>query len=127
MTILYEGPPESVKQIPLLRHMDGLRAELERDPLVWRTASLGDLVKTLHKTFNSDAPDPYRIPDDQELVSQLIFLGDSPAFERFIDRGYTKSLLIAYLRSDDSARVGPLVLRAQNWVAATRRPRACAC
>ena len=122
MTILYEGPPESVKQLPVLRHMDRLRAELERDPLVWRTASLGDLIKTLHKAFNSEAPDPYRIPDDQELVSQLIFLGDSPAFERFIDRGYTKSLLIAYLRSDDSARVGPLVQHAQDWLAANPPP-----
>jgi uncharacterized protein len=122
MTILYEGPPDSVKQLPLLRHMDRLRTELERDPLVWRTASLGDLVKTLHRTFNGDAPDPYRIPDDQELVSQLIFLGDSPAFERFIDRGYTKSLLVAYLTSDDSALVGPLVRRAQDWVAASPPP-----
>lgn len=117
MTILYEGPPDSVKQLPVLRHMEGLRTELERDPLVWRTASLGDLVKRLHQTFNGDAPDPYRIPDDQELVSQLIFLGDSPAFERFIDRGYTKSLLVAYLKSDDSALVGPLVRHAQAWVA----------
>jgi len=122
MTILYEGPPNSVKQLPLLRHMDGLRAEIEKDPLVWRTASLGDLVKTLHKAFNGDAPDPYRIPDDQELVSQLIFLGDSPAFERFIDRGYTKSLLVSYLRDDDSARVGPLVERAQRWVEANPPP-----
>jgi len=122
MTILYEGPPESVKKVPLLRHMDGLRSELEQDPLVWRTASLGDLVKTLHRTFNGDAPDPYRIPDDQELVSQLIFLGDSPAFERFIDRGYTRSLLVAYLRSDDSSQVGPLVRRAQDWVAANPPP-----
>ena len=46
----------------------GLQAELERDPLVWRTASLADLVKTLHKTFNADAPDPYRLPDNQELT-----------------------------------------------------------
>lgn len=122
MTILYEGPPESVKQLPLLRHMEGLRAELERDPLVWRTAALGDLVKRLHEVFNRDAPDPYRIPDDQELVSQLIFLGDSPAFERFIDRGYTKSLLIVYLRDDDPARVGPLMQRAEEWLAAHPAP-----
>jgi predicted RND superfamily exporter protein len=123
MTILYEGPPESVKKVDQLRHMDALRAELERDPIVWRTASLVDLVKMLHKTFNSDAPEPYSLPDDQELISQLIFLGDSPAFERFIDRGYTKSLLVAYLKSDDSAQVGPLVRRAQAWVEANPPPQ----
>ncbi len=122
MTVLYEGPPESVKQLPLLRHMEGLQKELERDPLVWRTSSLVDLVKMLHRTFLPEDPDPYRLPDEQELVSQLVFLGDSPAFERFIDRAYTKSLLIAYLHDDDSARVGPLVRNVQAWLAANPPP-----
>lgn len=122
MTVLYEGPPESAKSLAELRHLDGLRAEIEADPLVWRTASLVDLVKTLHRTFNPDAPDSYRLPDTQELLSQLMFLGDSPAFERFIDREYAHSLLVAYLRDDDSARVGPLVERARAWVAAHPPP-----
>ncbi len=122
MTILYAGPPESVTGLAVLRHMDGLRAALEQDPLVWRTASLVDLVKTLHRTFNPDDPEPYRLPDTQELASQLIFLGSSPAFERFIDRENAHSLLVAYLRDDDSARVGPLLDLARAWVAAHPPP-----
>ena len=109
--------------------MDGLRAELERDPLVWRTASLVDLIKTLHQTFNADAPDPYRLPDNQELVSQLDLprqLAGLRALHR--PRATRKSLLVAYLRDDDSARVGPLVERARAWVAAASAAgRACAC
>ncbi len=122
MTVLYDGPPQSVTALEELRHMEGLSAELQRDPLVWRTASLVDLIKILHRTFNTDAPDPYRLPDNQDLVSQLAYLGNSPAFERFIDREYTKSLLVAYLRDDDSARVGPLVERARAWVTANPPP-----
>ncbi len=122
MTILYEGPPESAKSLAVLQNIDGLRAELEADPIVWRTASMVDLIKTLHKTFNADAPDPYRLPDNQELLSQLMFLGGSPAFERFMDREYARSLLVAYLRDDDSARVGPLVDHARAWVAAHPPP-----
>lgn len=121
MTVLYEGPPESAKQLAVLRHLDGLATELQRDPLVWRTASLAELMKVLHRTFNADAPE-YRLPDNQELTAQLMFLGSSPAFERFIDREYAHSLLIAYLRDDDSARVGPLVERARAWVAANPAP-----
>jgi predicted RND superfamily exporter protein len=102
--------------------MEGLRAELEADPLVWRTAALGDLIKVLHRTFNSDDANPYRLPDTQDLVSQLVYFGSSPAFERFTDRQYAKSLLIAYLRDNDSARVGPLVDRARAWVAANPPP-----
>lgn len=122
MTVLYEGPAESAKQLEALRHLDGLGAELQRDPLVWRIASLAELMKVLHQTFNAEAPDPYRLPDNQALAAQLMYLGSSPAFERFIDREYAHSLLIAYLRDDDSARVGPLVERAQAWVAANPPP-----
>jgi predicted RND superfamily exporter protein len=122
MTLLYEGPPESAKSLEELRHMDALRAELESDPLVWRTASLVDIVKIMHRIFNSDAPDPYRLPDDQQLTSQLVFLGSSPASERFLDREYSKSLLIAYLRDDDSARIGPLLERVEAWVEAHPPP-----
>ena len=56
--VLYEGEPGSTKSLPVLQHMAALQAELERDPLVVRTASVADLVKTLHKTFNADDPDP---------------------------------------------------------------------
>jgi predicted RND superfamily exporter protein len=122
MTILYDGPEGSAKTVGVLQHIAAMQAELEKDPLVSRTASLADLVKTLHKTFASDAPNPYRIPDDQELVSQLMFLGDSPAFERFTDRSYSKAVVSAYLRDDDSAVVGPLVRRLEHWAAAHPAP-----
>jgi len=116
MTILYEGEPGSAKTVGVLQHMDALQQELVADPLVWRTASLADLVKTLHRSFDPDGARPYAIPDDQALVSQLVFLGESPAFERFTDRAQGKALVIAYLRDDDSARVGPLVRRVQRWL-----------
>jgi hypothetical protein len=122
MTILWAGPPGSVRTVPLLAHVAALEAELERDPLVLRTASLADIVKSLHQAFNAEAPDPYRLPDDQALLAQLMFLGESPAFERFTDRALSKTVLVAYLRDDDSARVGPLVRRAQAWVAAHPPP-----
>jgi predicted RND superfamily exporter protein len=122
MTILYEGPPGSARTVGVLQHMAALQDELGRDPLVLRTASLADLVKSLHKVFNADDPHPYRIPDDQELVAQLMFLGESPAFERFTDRAGSKALVLAYLRNDDSAVVGPLVRHAQAWVDAHPAP-----
>lgn len=122
MTVLYDGPPDSVKSLATLRHMDGLQSALAQDPLVWRTASLADMVKALHRTFNTDDPTPYRLPDTQELAAQLVYLGSSPAFERFINREYSQSIVLAYLRDDDSALVGPLLERARAWVAANPPP-----
>jgi predicted RND superfamily exporter protein len=117
MTILWEGPPGSVRTTGVLRHVAALQAEIEKDPLVFRTASLADLVKTIHKTFDPEDPKSYSVPESQELLAQLMFLGDSPAFERFTDRALSKTLLLAYLRNDDSAQVGPLVRRADRWLA----------
>jgi hypothetical protein len=115
MTVLYEGEPGAARRVDLLRHMAALEDELARDPLVLRTASLADLVKALHEAFNPEDPVPYRVPEDQQLVAQLMFLGESPAFERYTDRPLSKGLLLAHLRSDDSARVGPLLRRARAW------------
>jgi uncharacterized protein len=122
MTILWKGDQGSARTVGLVQHVAALEDEIGRDPIVLRTASLADLVKSLHKTFNPDDPTPYRVPDDQELVAQLMFLGESPAFERFTDRALSKALLVAYLRTDDSAKVGPLVRHVQAWVAAHPPP-----
>src|SRR5262249_26508101 len=117
MTVLYDGEPSSTKSLPVLRHAVALQAELARSPLGVGHASVADVVKTLHKAFNADDPTPYRLPDTQELVSQLLFLGDSPAFERFVERSQSRAVVTAYLRSDDSALVGPLVRNLEQWVA----------
>jgi hypothetical protein len=122
MTILYEGEPGSVRTVPVMQHVAALQDEMARDPLVVRTASLADLVKVLHRTFNADDPQPYRVPESQELLAQLMYLGESPAFERFTDRALSRTLVLAYLASDDSARVGPLVHHVEAWLAAHPAP-----
>lgn len=122
MTLLYEGEAGMAKRADVLAHMEGLRATLDADPLVVRTSTLSDLVKTLHKTFNPEDPNPYRVPESQELISQLIFLGESPAFERFTDRAYSQALVIAYLETDDSALVGPLMHSVEDWLEANPPP-----
>jgi hypothetical protein len=99
MTILYQGSPGSMRTVPVLKHMAALQDELGRDPTA-----------------------PYSIPDDQQLLAQLMFLGESPAFERFTDRAGGQGLVLAYLRTDDSAAVGPLVRRADAWLAAHPAP-----
>lgn len=122
LTVLYDGPPASTTSLPVMQHMAALQDELQRNPLVVRTESVADLVKKLHEIFNSEDPAPYRLPDTQDLTSQLLFLGESPAFERFVDRSQSRSVVTGYLRSDDSALVGPLVRHLETWLAAHPPP-----
>lgn len=115
MTVLYEGDQGSMKRLDVLQNMAALQDMLAKEPAVLRTASMADLVKELHKTFNGDDPQPYRLPDTQELTSQLLFLGESPAFERFTDRSQSKAVLLAYLKDDDAAVLSPLLDRTREW------------
>jgi predicted RND superfamily exporter protein len=100
----------------VLQHIAALQAEMQQSPIVVRTASVADLVKKLHEVFNSEDAVPYRLPDTQELTSQLLFLGESPAFERFVERTQSRTIVTAYLSSDDSALVGPLVRHLEAWL-----------
>jgi hypothetical protein len=122
MTVLYEGPPGSTRTLPVVGHMAALQAALAADPLVVRTASLADLVKSLNRAFRPEEAGAYRLPESQELLAQLMFLGESPAFERFTDRSLSRAVVLAYLETDDSARVGPLVRRTEAWLAAHPPP-----
>jgi uncharacterized protein len=112
MTILFEGPPGSATAPATLAAVDRLATRLASEPEVARTASLADLVKQLHAVF---VPGHRReLPADPALTAQLLFLGRGPAFERFVDRADTHTVLWVYLRSDEPARVARVLARAER-------------
>src|SRR5262249_57341445 len=77
MTELHEGPPESTKSLPVLRHIAALQEEMERSPLEVRTESEANLVNALHQPFVTDDPHPYSHSRDQRVLSHLHVLRDS--------------------------------------------------
>jgi hydrophobe/amphiphile efflux-3 (HAE3) family protein len=75
-----------------LKNLDILAKEVSRFPLVKRVYSLADIVKDLNQVMHSDDPQYYSIPDNKELVSQLLLLyemsGGTEA-ENWVDYDYT--------------------------------------
>jgi predicted RND superfamily exporter protein len=120
MTILFEGPPGSATAPATLGAVDRLATRLGSEPDVARTASLADLVKQLHAVFVPGRR--WALPADPALTAQLLFLGRGPAFERFVDRADTHTVLWVYLRSDAPARVARVLARAQREAAGLTLP-----
>jgi hypothetical protein len=58
------------------------------------------------------------LPDDRTTLAQLVFLGSSPAFERFTDRSYARTVLWAYLRTDASDAMRALLERTRRYAVA---------
>jgi predicted RND superfamily exporter protein len=82
----------------VLHRFDQLAQEVNNFRLIKRVSSLLDIVKDLNQVMHSGDPAYYRIPDDPELISQLLLLyemsGGSQA-EHFVDYDYQRLRLTA--------------------------------
>jgi hypothetical protein len=116
MTILVEGDPGSAQSPVVVRFVDGLAAELRADAGVATTTSLADLIRFIRRVFDPESGG--ELPEDARTLAQLVYLGSSPAFERFVDRAATKTVLWAYLRTDASDVVRRILARAERYTAA---------
>ena len=101
LTVLLEGEPGSMKSPEAMRLMRGLTAAMEKDPDVDRASSIADIIGRTYEVF---APEDAvgGLPGDANLLSQLFFLADSPAFERYVDRAYSHSVVLGFLKQEDS-------------------------
>ena len=69
------GREDGIRDPEVLRAIEGLQREAERhDFLVKKAYSIVDIVKDLNQSFHEGDPAYYAIPDDRELVSQLLLL-----------------------------------------------------
>ncbi len=63
----------------LLQAVDTMQNHIETEygDQVSRTNSLANIVKDTYEIMNDDDPSFYRVPDDQQLISQLLYLFNS--------------------------------------------------
>ncbi|OGW80049.1 MAG: hypothetical protein A3G33_04085 [Omnitrophica bacterium RIFCSPLOWO2_12_FULL_44_17] len=88
----------------LLREIEGLQRELEKDPLVGKTFSAADYVKRVNQVLHDDSPAFDRIPDSEREVGQYLFLLQSAAKPRHLDNVV-----------DFSAKTANIILQLKSW------------
>ena len=115
LTILLEGPPASMQTPEAITVMTGLQKAMAEDPEVGRTSSVADVVRRTYEVF---APEEAAngLPLERELIAQLFFLSNSPTFERYVDRSYSRSVVLGFLDRDDTALTRRVMARLQDHV-----------
>ncbi len=115
LTILLEGPPGSMQTPEAITVMTGLQKAMAEDPDVGRTSSVADVVRRTYEVF---APEDAAngLPLDRELIAQLFLLANSPTFERYVDRSYSRAVVLGFLDRDDSALTRRVMTRLQDHV-----------
>jgi hypothetical protein len=123
MTILFRHRDGSEVTTPdTLALIERFQHDLEADPLVYRTASIVDPVKRMNVAMHADDHAYDVLPTDRALLAQYLFLGYSPAFERFLDRAQREAVVCVYLRDDDARAIHRLIERARAFVAREAPP-----
>lgn len=113
MTVLLEGEPGSMKSPEALRVMSDIERAMAEDPEVGRTSSIAGIIQRTYEVF---APEEagHPLPADANLISQLFFLGDSPAFERYVDRTYSRSVVFGFMNRENSALTRRVIQRVEE-------------
>ena len=115
-TILLEGESGAMKSPEAIRLMRGLTRSMREDPGVGRTSSIADILERTYQVF---APEEAAggLPEDANLISQLFFLASSPAFERYVDRAYSRSVVFGFLNREDSELSRRVINRVEAYLA----------
>ena len=115
LTILLEGEPGVMKTPEAVRLMSGLQKTMADDPDVGRTSSVADIVRRTYEVFAPDqAGKP--MPEEPELLSQLFFFSESPAFERYLDRQYSRAVVLGFLNREDSGVVRRVLGKLETYL-----------
>jgi uncharacterized protein len=116
--ILVEGSEEdSIKDPAVLRGLEQMQRFLEQDPKVGKTVSLVDFLKRMNQAMNNDSPDAFKLPESRDLVAQYLLLysnsGEPGDFDSYVDYGYQRALVQAFLKTDSSSYVEALATKAR--------------
>jgi len=68
------GAPDGIKDLELLQEIEALQHQADQQEVVQDTTSVVDIVKELNQAFHSSDPAYYRLPDDRDMLSQLLLV-----------------------------------------------------
>jgi len=124
--VLVEGAnDDAIKNPAVLQAMDDLQHMLEPKPEVGKTMSLSDFIKRMNQAMHGDDVAYYKIPENQDLVSQYLLLysmsGEPGDFDSYVDYGYRMANMSVFMKTDSTAVTEKLIAEI-NAFAATHFP-----
>lgn len=72
--VIDSGEADGIKNPSFLNRADTFQQWLQEREHVSKTVSIIDIIKETNRSLNSDDPNAYVIPDDQNLIAQELFL-----------------------------------------------------
>ena len=125
--VLIEYPEEdAIKNPDVLKNMDELAQRIGTLSMTKvsngkpRVSSVTKIIKEMNRTLNEDDPAYYVIPDDQDMVSQILFLyeisGGNDVYQ-YVSEDFSAAYLHVELCGYDAEQCVQNVDQVEKWVA----------
>ncbi len=113
------GKEDGIKNPEVLKAMEKVQNFLIQDEQVGKTVSLADFLKRMNRAMNADQADFDVIPASSDLVAQYLLLysnsGDPTDFDSFVDYGYQRATVQAFIKTDSSAYIDSLIAKLKTY------------
>lgn len=114
------GYADAVKQPEFMATLEAVQQALAKEPSVGKAVSMADHLKRLYQALNEDNPAFYRLPDSQDVISQILFLysmaGDPDDFNAFVDSPYQRASIAVFLKDDSSVTTGAIIAKIRSVI-----------
>jgi predicted RND superfamily exporter protein len=125
--LVVEGAGEdAIKDPAMLRGIERLQRELEKDPLVGKTFSVADYVKRINRVLHNDDPSRETIPDSAGEIGQYLFLFGASAkpsdLDNVVDYPFQRANIFLQLKSWDAGVMRQVITHTESWLAKNPLP-----
>ena len=112
--------PQVLKNMDILAERIGTLSQTKVSNGKPRVSSVTKIVKEMNRTLNEDDPNAYVIPDDQDLVTQIMFLyeisGGTDLYD-YISEDFRAAYLQIELSGYDGEEIVKNLAEVKKWVA----------
>jgi hypothetical protein len=117
--LVVQGSHENTMHDPaMLRAIEALQRDLEKDPLVGKTFSVVDYVKRINRVLHNDDPAFERVPDSPAEVAQYLFLFSMSArpsdLNNVVDYPFQNANVWLHLKSWDAGVMRGVIERVET-------------
>ena len=112
--------PQVLKKMDILAERIGKLSQTKVSNGKPRVSSVTKIIKEMNRTLNEDNPDAYIIPDNQDLVTQIMFLyeisGGTDLYD-YISNDFRAAYLKVELSGYDGEEIVKNLAEVKKWVA----------
>lgn len=106
------GEPDGIKNPEVLREIERVQREAEKQDLVTKTYSVVDLIKDINQSFHNGDPEYYTIPESRDLIAQYLLVYELSGGEEvkdYVSIDYARATLELRCKQAETSRIQAIV------------------